>query len=54
MRKLLFASVITVMALPGLANANTINGSLWHVPESVVDFSGTGAIPGTFRGRRRT
>ena len=50
MRKLLFASVITVMALPGLANANTINGSLWHVPEFVVDFSGTGAIPGNVPG----
>jgi hypothetical protein len=36
--------------LTGTAHANLITGDLWHVPESVVGFGGTGAIPANVPG----
>jgi hypothetical protein len=50
-RKTIFMCGLITLALVygGIAKANTISGSLWHVPEAVVN-SATGATPGNVPG----
>jgi hypothetical protein len=51
-RKTIFMCGLITLALVygGIAQANTISGSLWHVSESVIGLTGTGAIPGNIPG----
>jgi hypothetical protein len=46
---LMLALVTLALAYGGIAQANTVTGSLWHVPEAVVN-SATGAIPANVPG----
>ncbi len=45
----MFAVAILVLMYGGIVQGNTISGSLWHVPEAVVN-SPTGATPGNVPG----
>jgi hypothetical protein len=48
---LMFGLIALVFAYSGIAQAaNTISGSLWHVPESVVTYGGTGGSPASIPG----
>ena len=47
MRSLFFASVLALGAFASSAGANTITGSLWHVPEALTFNAIPANIPGT-------
>ena len=47
MRKLFFATVLVGIACTGLAQANTITGSLWHVPEATSQNAIPANVPAT-------